>query len=261
MHHSLEAYFLANFAADVALLAVVARANECMRLRRVLLSGILAAFYALMTEVVSSRLEHPAIQIVLLIILSMLLIGEPDARKWSSIAIQLAGGAMILGGIGGIVPSSGRFTAAAFGAGLLLVMTILNVRARRIFTWDVTVLISAQGHNTSFRALIDTGNRLHEPVSGLPVLIAESRLLDALPVNELSCRRISFGVLGGGGTMQCFRPDSVLIQRGKTVVRAPDVWVAVYPDRIPGPAGALAPPSFAIIPGGYDGISNPLMKF
>lgn len=249
MLHSLEAYFLVNFAVDTALIAAVARANECMRLNRVILSGLLAASYALLTESVSARLAHPVIQVLLLSILGMILCADADARRWCSIAIQLLGGAMMLGGVGALLPAPERFPAALVGAGLVLVSAILNVRSHRMLSWEVTVLIGLKGRSVSFRALIDTGNRLHEPISGLPVLIAEAGLLSDLPVDGLPCRRVSFGALGGGGAVKCFHPDAVLIRRGDQFVRAPDVWIASYPGRIPGSTRALAPPSFAVIPG------------
>ena len=249
MQHSLEAYFLVNLAVDAALIAVVSRANECMRLRRVCYGSLLAASYALATETVSARLAHPAIQLLLLAVLGLILCGEPDVQKWCSVSIQLAGGATMLGGTSALLPSPERFPVAAIGAGLVLICAILNVRNHRMFTWEVTVLIALRGCSVSFRALIDTGNRLHEPVSGLPVLIAESALLHDLPIAEMPSRRISFGALGGSGSVKCFHPDAVLIRRGDKFFRAPDVWVAIYPGRIPGAMRALAPPSFAVIPG------------
>ena len=62
----------------------------------------------------------------------------------------------------------------------------------------------------------------------------------------------SFGGLGGCGTVRCFHPDHVWICRGGQLIPAPEIWVAVYPGRIPGMQRALAPPSFAIIPGKYE---------
>lgn len=249
MQHSLEAYFLVNLAADTALLALIARANECMRLRRILLSGLLAASYALLTQTVSARLEHPFVQLLLLAILSMILCRDGSVWQWSSIAIQLTGGAAMLGGFGLLLPSPEKLPAITIGSGLLLVGAVLSIRNRRMHSWEVMVTIALRGHSVSFRALIDTGNRLHEPISGASVLIAEATLLDQLPTCGVPRRRVSFGGLGGSGAMDCFHPDAVLIHRGDSFIRAPEVWIAAYPGRIPGPTRALAPPSFAVIPG------------
>lgn len=249
MQHSLEAYFLVNLAADTALLAVIARANECMRLRRVLFSGILAASYALSTQTVSVRLEHPAVQLLLLAILSIILCHDGDPWQWGTVAIQLSGGAAMLGGFGSLFAVPDRFPVVILGSGLLLVGMVLGIRNRRMHSWEVMVTIALRGRSISFRALIDTGNRLHEPISGASVLIAESALLKQLPTCCIPHRRVSFGGLGGSGAMECFHPDAVFIHRGDSFIRAPDVWIAAYPGRIPGPTRALAPPSFAVIPG------------
>jgi len=254
MQKSLELYFLVNFAVDTALIAVVARANECLRMQRVFLCGLLAASYALLAQTVSLRLTSPAIQILLLAILSMILVGDSSIPRFGSLSIQLLGGAMILGGTGALFPSSSEFPAALIGAGLILTGVVLSIRTSRLITWDVTVLIALKGKSVNLRALIDTGNRLREPISGLPVIIAESEalkpLFSDLSFDRLPCRQVAFGALGGRGTIRAFRPDCVLIRRGDRFVRAPEVWVAVYPGRIPGPTRALAPPSFAVIPGG-----------
>jgi len=249
MRHSFELYFLVNFAIDAALLAVVARANECMKLRRVLLSSLLSATYALLTETVSARLAHPAIQLILLSILGLVLCGDPEPYRWIPLCLQLTGGAMLLGGVTALFPDPNQLPFAAIGAGLVLSTVIFGIRSRRILSWEVTVLISLQGRCVSFRALIDSGNRLREPISGLPVLIAESELLHEFPINTLPCRQVAFGALSGSGSIKCFRPDAVLIRRGDSFLRAPDVWVAAYSGRIPGSTRALAPPSFAVIPG------------
>lgn len=257
MQHSIEAYFLMNFVLDSALIAIVARANECLNLRRTLLCGLLAAFYSLLTKAISPRLAHPAIQLILLIPIGVIACGDPQPRRWATISFQLACGSLMMGGIGFLLPSAGYsgipLLVSAFGGGLLLLCLLLSARTSRLTTWEVTVCLQLRGRSVSFRALIDTGNRLREPISGLPVLIAEENLLHnllpSLGEKTFPGRNISFGALGGSGTIRCFHPDLVLIRRGNTLIQAPDVWVAIYPGKIPGSSRALAPPSFAIIPG------------
>lgn len=253
MQHSLETYFLFNFAADAALFAVIARANEMLRIQRVLFCGFIAASYAVLVKVVSVQLAHPAIQFVLLATLGILLCGDHDLRRWFPASFQLFGSAMLLGGFGTFFASRRNLVVPALGIGLIFLGLWLNIHRRQLLTWEVTVLVSFRGRTVSFPALIDTGNRLREPLSGLPVLIAESVLLKDLfasaSIDSAVSRRIAFGVLGSSGAMRCFRPDAVLIRRGEQLLRAPDVWIAAFPGTIPGAARALAPPSFAVIPG------------
>lgn len=140
--------------------------------------------------------------------------------------------------------------AYALSGGLLILL--LMRRQRNISCrWNIDLNLERDGLCARFPALIDTGNRLHEHRSGLPVLIVESGAIPAvdahvqrLPENE-KCT-LPFGVLGGGGQISCFRADRVTIDvPGRSPVPAPDCWVGVYPGRIPGAACALAPPEFA----------------
>ena len=255
MSSSVEACFLINFAVDAALIGVVARANGCFHARRAALAALIGALYALSVARLSPRLAHPAVQLALIVPVALIVSGDPDPRRWGAIAFQLLCGALLLGGAGALLPE--RFlpaAPAALAAGLAALAALLGLRRRRINGWEVTVLLSVRGRTAGFRALIDTGNRLREPVSGLPVLIAESALVKGLLAADAEgappCRSIAYGALGGGGTVRCFRPDAVLIRRGERLVRAPEVWVAVYPGRMPGPTRALAPPSFALVHGG-----------
>jgi stage II sporulation protein GA (sporulation sigma-E factor processing peptidase) len=254
MRESIEAYFLINFVVDTALIAVVARANGCLKLRRALAGGLLAALYTVAVAMFSERLAHPAIQLLLAIVLGLIVTGNPDPLKWGAVTFQLACAAMLLGGLGILWPSAGiGGLVAVLGIGLVLLHLLLSVRANRLLSWEVTVYLQFRGQSAVFKALIDTGNRLREPISGLPVLIAESELLkDLLPRTSKEpylCRKVTFGALGGGGTIRCFHPDRVLIRRGDRLVQAPEVWVALYPGKMPGASRALAPPAFAVIPG------------
>lgn len=256
MQRSYEAYFFINLVMDAALMGVVARANGCFQLRRVLLSACAGAVYALLSVAVSPALAHPAVQLALIVPISLILCGNGETRRWSSVAFQLFCGAATVAGIGSLLTrslSSTAWKACALAGALLSLHALLCIRARRLSTWEVGVCLAFRGRSIRFRALIDTGNRLREPVSGLPVLIAESSLLKELlstdNAENAPFRRISFGGLGGGGTVDCFHPDHVWIQRGEQLIPAPEIWVAIYPGKIPGVSRALAPPAFAVIPG------------
>lgn len=101
-------------------------------------------------------------------------------------------------------------------------------------------------------ALIDTGNRLCEPFSGLPVVIVSGDclggILDPVCLDEEAAlppgfRLVRYQALGGGGRMRCFRPESLCWLKRNRWVEAPDMWVAVYSGKIPGAPDALAPPA------------------
>ena len=223
MTGSLEACGLFNLLMDAALLAVVARANGCLSVRRVLLCACIAAGYSLLTIAVPA-LAHPLVQLPLLFPISLILCGSGDAHRWGSVAFQLLCGAALVGGLCALFPPRTLLALClTLSAALLALHILYAVRRKRMFTWEV--------------------------------LIAEAALLDELRGGELApglTRQVAFGGLGGCGTVRCFHPDHVWICRGGQLIPAPEIWVAVYPGRIPGMQRALAPPSFAIIPGKYE---------
>ena len=130
---------------------------------------------------------------------------------------------------------------------LLLVRRRRNIR----FRWNVELYVELDGAGDVFPALIDTGNRLRDRRSGLPVLIVEASAVPnfaaaADRLDPSQSRVLPFGVLGSFGELRCFRPDRVEILMDRfSPVSAPACLVAPFPGRIPGPTRALAPPEFA----------------
>lgn len=252
MRPTIEYSFFLNFLIDTALIAVIARSEGCFNLLRILSASLISAIYSLFVAVVVPSLAHPMIQLALLVLISLLIAGDSSPHKWLSISLRLIGSVMLLGGAATLlrvqtIPS----VLIVLCFGLILVYVLFRTCNNRISNWEIKVFIQHNGTNVQFTALIDTGNRLEEPVSGLPVLIAESSVLSGLfPSKQpLKCRRVAFNALGGTGTIPCFRPDAIFIRRCERMIPAPNVWVAIYPGRIPGSNRALAPPCFALVPG------------
>lgn len=66
--------------------------------------------------------------------------------------------------------------------------------------------ITQAGITRTFRAFIDTGNRLSEPLTGLPVAVVGCRALGRYADIPISVRTAA-----GRGTLMAFRPDSVSV--------------------------------------------------
>lgn len=242
---SIEVFLLVNLAADLALLCVAARCSGCFNWRRALASALLATGFALAETL--WPLPHFALpaQVLLLALISMLLSGRWDFRTWSRPALLLCEGALLSGGVaslclGGTRSQSGGVLCALSGA----LLTALTCAGRRAARWQVHLLLRSPTGTARFTALVDTGNRLREPISGLPVLIAEEKLVRAI-LPEDGYRILSYSSVGGGGRMACFKPSGIWIERGHRRTRAPDVWVAVSAHPLPGAYRALAPCEFA----------------
>ena len=242
---SVEVYFLTNFLMDFAATAIVARSLGRVRWRRVALAAALGAVWATLAQLPRLRFIASAGGAAAMAFVLAAVAMPPD-----SLRSALRAGAALLGGglfLGGVQLAALRLFA---GAGALAAAT--SLRRKRLVTWEVQVFIAAAGGEARFRALIDTGNRLREPFSGLPVLICERAVLaDVLPgdYDDLAAgeslpgfRRVGYGALGGGGHLNCFRPELCLVDYGNGYLKSPDLWVAVYPGKMPGGVRALAPP-------------------
>ena len=106
------------------------------------------------------------------------------------------------------------------------------------------------GKSTEFTALRDTGNALHDPISGKRVLIVEERLLSplfTLPEGDAAermlqlrgtalgsrCRLVQSRSLGGESLLLCFRPDGARLDGEETAL-----LVGIFPGNL-GEWGAL----------------------
>ena len=247
MQTSIESFLLINFALDVALMSIVSKGSGSFRLSRIILSALICTCFGLLAACYPDPWYSPVIQLILLIPLAMLITGSSDIRLWGGSALMLMAGIMLAGGSERLFASGrgGKLPAlAAALTGLLMLYMLLAHRRRLRSSWSIDLCLSAGGATVRFRALVDTGNRLHEPLSGLPVIIAEKEVLeDILP--ETGYRSVAYGGLGGNGVLSCFRPDFIWIVSGKKMRRAPEAWVAVSPAPLPGMSRALAPCEFA----------------
>ena len=170
-------------------------------------------------------------------------------------------------GLGAVLP------AVLLGA-ILLHWAIVSGREReRVATLCVLCRVVVGDRQAEFRALVDTGNRLRDPLSDAPVVIVEypavtrllpagfgqvwegpepddpdlSRLASALGGTPWSARMrlVPFSSLGrANGLLVGFRPDAVIVGAQGGDVRRTDVVVCVSPRPLSAEGGyrALLPP-------------------
>ena len=242
---SIEAYLIANLIADISILGATARALGIFRWRRVLLSGIICAASA----AIAAASPHPfagGAQFLVLAGTSLLVARGFGAWVWLKTAALAAGGMVLAGGIAYLTRPSltGPIGAVYAPVGAALLALMVSARHPLRGDWQVELTLESDLGSARFPALIDTGNRLREPLSGQPVLIAEARLLEGF-LPSTGWRELRFGAVGGGGSMACFKPAELWIGRGRRRIRAPEVWIALSPGPLPGSARALAPSEFA----------------
>ena len=76
-------------------------------------------------------------------------------------------------GSGALVTVSGRVLALSFAACYAAVSLVFRRRARAADREVRTVTVTLAGRSVTLRALRDSGNDLHDPVSGLPAAVVE----------------------------------------------------------------------------------------
>lgn len=241
----IEVFVAVNCLANLALMGAVSRALGQFNARRLIAASALTGGYAAVASACPIPWASAAIQAALLALVSALMTHPFSGPLCRLYALWLAGTALLSRGIAALMPCRGP-VAGLTGclAAALLVVLMNRARPPHGTCWQVRLCLCVDGRCARFPALIDTGNRLREPVSGLPVLIAEGALLRGILPKD-GYRVLNYGAVGGTGQLACFKPGAVWVERDRLRYRAPDLWVAVAPGKLPGEFRALAPPVIA----------------
>lgn len=251
---SIEGYFIASFLIDLGVLAAAAVRVRGVRAGRVLLGALAGALGASAATGLkwTAAFWPPALCLSLSL---CVMLGGRRARVWMRTAAWTAAATLLTAGLTLSAMVWLKLSApwAAIGAaGVTFVAACLAPQGGREETAETPVRITTRMGTAEVTAMIDTGNRLREPFSDLPVLIVSARCLttviDAVCMDEREIlppgfRVVRYRVLGGGGYMRCFRPERISALKGREWIDAPDMWVAIYPGSIPGGLDALAPPA------------------
>lgn len=217
--------------------------------------SLLGAVYALISLFFVPALSAPYWKLPLFLCLSLPLYrsGPLRAAPYLLLSAALVGGTVMLltlafggtvladGTMVGTVPVRAALLSAAAASCLpRVIRSLLSVRRRGALHTQIVVRL--REHTYRLDALIDSGNLLTEPLSGLPVI-----LLDR-PVDRPT-HPIPFQKLSGSGTVLGERPQSVTLpQFGNAAI---DCIAAAAPEPI-GAAEAILPET--LLP--YDWRSN-----
>lgn len=251
---AVEAYLPMDLLMDAFILCAVQLALGRFQLRRLVRALALLCAHTLLAAFAGARLNWlrgwQGLAVAALLA-AALLTGSLRPRRVLEAAACMGVAAAVCAGFAAAADGGpGHFLPCAV-AGLMLLLSLLRRRRHIRYRWNIELSLERNGVRENFPALIDTGNRLREHRSGLPVLIVEARAIPHLArlahgLDPSERRSLPYGVLGGAGELECFLPDRARLRTASgREVDAPPCWVAVYPGRIPGRTRALAPPEFA----------------
>lgn len=234
-----DVFLLTNFVVDCSILYAVGRlAGASTAAWRLALAGALGAAYGLgflfLNPAVPGLYGPPSRVISSLIILAVAYAPVPLAL-FLRLAVWLYAASAFVAGMAFVLNPQLRWWGLA-GALLLLGAAALWGwrQARRVLVRDPLLLpveVCLMGKNAILTGLLDTGNRLRDPLNLAPVIVVELNALSGiLPRDDALATRfriISFVSLGHGGLLYGFRPDSVILHDGDRRVEVADVTVAV----------------------------------
>ncbi|MCC8023126.1 MAG: sigma-E processing peptidase SpoIIGA [Clostridiales bacterium] len=109
-----------------------------------------------------------------------------------------------------------------------LIIKIHNRTAAKHQLYHITV--HSLGKEASFTAFVDSGNKLREPFSNTPVIVADRGRMEGLYHAE-RMRIIPYHTVGGSGMLEAFKPDMVLVDTGSGAREIKDVYIALSEDR------------------------------
>ncbi|MDO4547405.1 MAG: sigma-E processing peptidase SpoIIGA [Clostridia bacterium] len=257
MSVSIEAYVLINFAMNAAIVGIVARSRGGVVWWRVAFASAFASLYALAMESgLFPQLNWLVFKLALAISMTIVAIRVESIWQILSGTLLLLGATVFTGGIVSLsIRLFGRSALTLFlGAigGIAALVAATQTRQQKLDKWEAQVFIKYRDTQARLSAMIDTGNRLREPFSNLPVLIVEWRAIRNMlpagfdahnPCGNLPAgyRLASFGTLGAKGEIALFRPDELLVSYGDGWLAVSDIWIGVYPGNIPGQYHAIAP--------------------
>ena len=176
--------------------------------------------------------------------------GIPRRLRWHLALLHAALG-MMLAGWARLMQGLGLWQNLLVPAACLLLYALSPTLRRTDQPRCVTAEIRHNGHRLTLTALIDSGNLLRDPVTGLPVIVisrrAASRLTMLPQPGHLSpgMRLIGVRTIAGTSLMEVFRPGAVFLEEHGSW-RAVNAIIGLSPDGYEG-FQALVPSS--LMPG------------
>ncbi len=137
--------------------------------------------------------------------------------------IQLARGTVYLD-----ISARGLLLSAFFA--YIVSSLVIRIYNRRLASGEVLdITVENDGKSVTLSALSDTGNKLREPFSDYPVIIADRALLNGVSDGK-STRLIPASTVSGNSFMLSFKPDRVSVKTSRGNEEIENVYIALSDD-------------------------------
>lgn len=256
----LEPVFAVNMVMNLLTLYIAGRLSaQRASLPRYLCAAVLGGFYAAAALLPFCKVLNGIVPKVLLSILMAAAAWRikgwlPLLKGWASIVgVTAVGGggalaaAALLDGLsattGTVRLSQNALLLTLLGAGAMVVFSTSALRRKGGAAHRYAVRVWLGGRRLQLDGLLDTGNLLHEPFSGLPVILLDRRLAGRLS----GCNgavEVPFSTAGGGiTTVRAVPAQHVEVLRQGRWRCAGDMYLAACASTLAGGVEALLPPA------------------
>ena len=243
---SAEEFLFINFCMDFLFLYLASRGTWFLNWLRLITASVFASAYALWDAI------HGCFGVLdILALVAVWLIAFPvrDARLFLKTAALSFTGLMVFGSSVRIGIQLGERTLVSGAIGALLgaaIMTMAKAAFQKMSAGTkARFRVRFSECTAEFTAVIDTGNLLIEPISALPVLIADEKALGKrfgdFARSNGKLRKAAYASVGGLGVIECLRTDRMEVNFSGKWRKAPDMWLGLYPGVMRGGVHALAP--------------------
>ena len=248
----LDRLLAVNFLIDYCLLLAAGRVcGACLRRGRFALAALLGAAYAGLGVLPGwAWLLHPAMKLALGCLMALISFGsEPGLGRcpavFFAVAALFGGGvyaASLLAGAdplgGSVAPLTLRVFALSFAVCYTAVALLFRRRAKKNARVLRPVTVRFDGREAHIPGWRDSGNELHDPVTGQAAAVADRRalasLLPELPDDPVAAferlqgrgtfRLLPYRAVGVNGLLLAFRPDELEVDGKKE-----DLLIALSP--------------------------------
>lgn len=84
----------------------------------------------------------------------------------------------------------------------------------------------------SFKSFLDTGNELREPITNLPCILIEKRLISEIDFNSTNTYHILYSSIGYGGELKGIKVDNIIIKNKKGLYEKIDAIICPCKEKL-----------------------------
>ena len=241
-----EEFLLINFVMDFLILYLASRGTWFFCPGRLMLSAFFASVYALADAGYAFYGWVDGLAFVLSMLVAFPI--QNGRMFFKSVSLTVMG-FLIFGAVVRLFLVKGGQTLFSGALGACASFAVVSFSKTMLFRTNQSkkarFFVKYGSFCSEFTAIIDTGNLLTEPLSALPVLIADEKALGngflSFALRSGRTRTAAYASVGGDGQMACLRPDEMQVNVTGKWMKAPEMWLGLYPGVMRGSVHALAP--------------------